>query len=82
MYDSQENKSWERGRNLLIVLSLVFSILFFWTFSSLSTTGNHGVVTTSVTSVRIGDMGIETGGIAANMVKTLDSKSTQKMINP
>ena len=36
MYDSQENKPGDKGRNLLIVLSLVFSILFFWAFSSIS----------------------------------------------
>ena len=82
MYDSQENKPKEVGRNLIIVFSLVFSILCFWAFSSLSTTGNNGVVTTSVISVRIGDLGIDTPGIGSIMATNLDSKSNIKIINP
>jgi hypothetical protein len=82
MFDSQENKTKEVGRDLLIVLSLVFSILFFWAFSSLSTTGNNGVVTTSVISIGIGDMGIETGSIGSVMAKDTDSKGNKKIINP
>ena len=82
MYDSQENKPKEVGRNLLIVFSLVFSILFFWAFSSLSNTGNNGVVTTNVISVRIGGLGIDTPGVGSILAKNPDNKSNKKIINP
>lgn len=78
MYDSKQNKPKEMGRNLIIVFSLVFSILFFWAFSSLSTMGNNGVVTTNVISVRIGGLGIDTPGVGAVLAKNLDSNSIKK----
>ncbi|MFC2146482.1 hypothetical protein ACFLRT_03875, partial [Acidobacteriota bacterium] len=79
MYNSQETKPREVGRNLIIVFSLVFSILCFWAFSSLSTTGNNGVVTTSIISVRIGGLGIDTPGIGSILAKNPDSKSNKKI---
>jgi len=78
MYDSKQNKPNEVGRNLIIVFSLVFSILFFWAFSSLSTTGNNGVVTTDVISVRIGNLGMDTPGMGSVLAKNLDSSSNKK----
>ena len=78
MYDSKQNKPKEVGRNLIIVFSLVFSILFFWAFSSLSTIGNNGVVTTDVISIRIGGLSIDTPGVGAILAKNLDSNSIKK----
>jgi hypothetical protein len=78
MYDSTQNKSNEVGRNLIVVFSLVFSILFFLAFSSLSTPGNNGVVTTDVISVRIGNLGMDTPGMGSVLAKNLDSSSIEK----
>jgi hypothetical protein len=78
MYVPQEIKPKVVGRNLIIVFSLVFSILFFWAFSSLSDTGNNGVVTTDVISVKIGGLDFDTPGVGSILAKTLDSKSIKK----
>lgn len=78
MKNSLENPTGEKTRNLLIALSLFFSILFFLAFSSLLTTGDKGVVTTSIISVRIGDIGMETGNIDSNKAHDINKSEMKR----